>query len=68
MELKVTVARTPTTEEEPVASGARHPVVTFVELGQTHKAEKVEIEPSPSERSASATSVVTIVTKLQTES
>ena len=49
MELKVTVARTPTTEEEPVASGARHLVVTFVEPGQTHKAEKVEMVPSPSE-------------------
>ena len=64
MELKVTVARSPTTEEEPVASGVREPVVTFVELDQTPKVENIEIEPRPSERSANATSDVTVVTKL----
>ena len=64
MELKVTVARSPTTEEEPVASGVREPVATFVELDQTPKVENIEIEPRPSERSANATSDVTVVTKL----
>ena len=63
MELKVTVARSPTTEEEPVASGVREPVVTFVELDQTPKVENIEIEPRASERSTSATSDVTVVTK-----
>ena len=63
VKLKVTVARSPTTEEEPVASGVREPVVTFVELDQMPKAERVETGPGPSEQSASATSDVTVVTK-----
>ena len=63
MELKVTVARTPTTEEEPFTSGAKEFVVTSVELVQTPKGEKVEIEPNSSERSVGATSDVTVVMK-----
>ena len=40
MELKVTVERALTTEEEPVASGVKELVVTFVELDRTPEAEK----------------------------
>ena len=61
--LKVTVVPSPSIEEELVASGVREPVVTFVELDQTPEAETIEIEPTPSEQSASATSDVTDVTK-----
>ena len=61
--LKVTVVPSPSIEEEPVASGVREPVVTFVEPDQTPEAETIEIEPTPSEQSASATSDVTDITK-----
>ena len=63
MELKVTVARTPTTEEEAVTSGVKEFVANSVELDQMPKAEKEEIEPNSSERSTSATSDVTNITK-----
>ena len=43
MELKVTVAWTPTTEEGTVTSVVGDPVDIFVELDQTPKAEKFEI-------------------------
>ena len=58
MELKVTVAPSPTTEEDPVASGVREPVVTFSVLDQTPKAETIEIDPCLSEWSASVTKPV----------
>ena len=61
--LKVTVMPSPTTEEEPVSSGVREPVVTFVESDQTPQAETVEIECIPLEQSASATSDITNITK-----
>ena len=61
--LKVPAMPSPTTEEEPVASGVREPVVTFVEPDQMPEAETIEIEPTPSEQSASATSDITDVTK-----
>ena len=61
--LKVTVVSSPTPEEDPVAGGVREPVVTFVEPDQTPKAETIEIEPTPSEQSASAMSDITDVTK-----
>ena len=61
--LKVTVMQSPTTEEEPIASGVREPVVTFVEPDQMPEVETIEIEPTPSVQSASVTSDVTDVTK-----
>ena len=63
MRLKVTIMQSPTTEEEPIASGVREPVVTFVEPDQMPKVETIEIEPTPSVQSASAMSDVTDVTK-----
>ena len=61
--LKVTVVPSPTTEEEPVASGVREPAVTFVEPYQTPDAKTIEIGPTLSEQSASVTSDVTDITK-----
>ena len=61
--LKVTVMSSPIPEEELLAGGVRGPVVTFIEPDQTPEVETIEIEPTPSEQSASATSDVTDVTK-----
>ena len=41
---KVTVAPSPTTEEEPVTSGVTEPVITFVESEQTPEAETIECD------------------------
>ena len=44
--LKVTVMLSSTTEEEPISSGIREPVVTFVDPDQTRNAETIEIGPT----------------------
>ena len=61
--LKATAMLSPSTDEEPIASRVRVPVVTFVESDQMPKAETIEIEPTPLEQSVSATPDVTDITK-----
>ena len=61
--LKVTVISSLTPEEEPVASGVRKPVVTFVKPDQTPEAETIEIEPTPPEQSVSVKSDITDITR-----
>ena len=63
MRLKVTIMQSLTTEEEPIVSGVREPVVTFVEPDQMPEAKTIKIEPTPLVQSVSTMSDVTDVTK-----